>query len=204
MLRGILEKSQKLNFLGNPPIDDHIRNAMGFAQVIHGFAGENQKGKIYDLGSGGGVPALVLIEELKEWEFVLIERKEKRADFLFEAVSALNASERVKIVCDEAENTARNEKFSFRADFVTARSFGPPAITAECACRLLKLNGFLVVSEPPSTTDRWVHEKLSITGLNPIKHAKFNDSNFQVLQQSQHPSEGLPRRAGVTRKRPLW
>ena len=87
---------------------------------------------------------------------------------------------------------------------MTARSFGPPAITAECACRLLKLNGFLVVSEPPSITDRWVHEKLSLTGLNPIKHAKFNDSNFQVLQQSQHPSDGLPRRAGVTRKRPLW
>ena len=66
MLRGILEKSQKFNFLGNPPIDDHIRNAMGFAQVIHEFTGENQKGKIYDLGSGGGVPALVLIEKLKE------------------------------------------------------------------------------------------------------------------------------------------
>ena len=48
---------------------------------------------------------------------------------------------------------------------MTARSFGPPAITAECACRLLKLNGFLVVSEPPSDTDRWVHEKLSLTGL---------------------------------------
>ena len=113
MLRGILEKSQKFNFLGNPPIDDHIRNAMGFAQVIHEFTGENQKGKIYDLGSGGGVPALVLIEKLKEWEFVLIERKEKRADFLFEGISDLNASERVTIVCDEAENTARIEKFSF-------------------------------------------------------------------------------------------
>ena len=36
---------------------------MGFAQVIHEFTGKNQKGKIYDLGSGGGVPALVLIEE---------------------------------------------------------------------------------------------------------------------------------------------
>ena len=65
VIRGILEKSQKFNFLGNPPIDDHIRNAMGFTQVIHGFTGENQKGKIYDLGSGGGVPALVLIENLK-------------------------------------------------------------------------------------------------------------------------------------------
>ena len=86
MLRGILEKSQKFNFLGNPPIDDHIRNAMGFVQVIHGFTGENQKGKIYDLGSGGGVPALVLIEKLKEWEFVLIERKEKRADFLLNII----------------------------------------------------------------------------------------------------------------------
>ena len=204
MLQGILEKSQKLNFLGNPPIEDHIRNAMGFANVIRDFSGKGQKGRIYDLGSGGGVPALVLVDEFKDWEFVLIERKKKRANFLHDAISLLNASDRVEIVCDEAENTARNEKFSFRADFVTARSFGPPAITAECACRLLKLNGLLVVSEPPSNTDRWVHEKLSLTGLNPIKHAKFDDSNFQVLQQSQHPSDGLPRRAGVTRKRPLW
>ena len=39
------------------------------------------KGKIYDLGSGGGVPALVLIEKLKEWEFVLIERKKKEQTF---------------------------------------------------------------------------------------------------------------------------
>ena len=43
MLRGILEKSQKFNFLGNPPIDDHIRNAMGFAQVIHDFTGKIKK-----------------------------------------------------------------------------------------------------------------------------------------------------------------
>ena len=204
MLQGILEKSQKLNFLGNPPIDDHIQNAMGFAHIIHGFSEEIQKGKIYDLGSGGGVPALVLIAEFKEWEFVLIERKKKRANFLHEAISLLNASERVEIVCDEAENVARNEKFAFGADFVTARAFGPPTVTSECACRLLKLNAFLIVSEPPNNTDRWAHEKLSITGLNPVKHSKFENSSFQVLQQSQIPPGNLPRRAGVTRKRPLW
>lgn len=204
MLRGILERSQKLNFLGNPPIDDHIRNAMGFANVINGFTEKNQKGRIYDLGSGGGVPALVLIDELKDWEFVLIERKKKRANFLHEALSLLKASERVEIVCDEAENTARNEKFAFGADFVTARSFGPPSTTAECACRLLKLNAFLIVSEPPINTDRWVHEKLSLTGLNSVKQIKFGESTFQVLQQSQNPPDNLPRRPGVTRKRPLW
>jgi len=204
VLRVILEKSQKLNFLGNPPIDDHIRNAKGFSQVIHNFTGLKKNGKIYDLGSGGGVPALILIEELKDWEFVLIERKEGRANFLHEAINLLNASERVEIVCDEAENVARVENLAFGADFVTARAFGPPAVTAECACRLLKLNAFLIVSEPPSTTDRWRHEKLAPTGLNPIEHSKFEDSSFQVLQQSQKPLDNLPRRAGVTRKRPLW
>ncbi len=204
MLQSILERSQKLNFLGNPPIEDHIRNAKGFANVIHGLAGKGQKGRIYDLGSGGGVPALILIEEFKDWEFVLIERKKKRANFLHDAISLLNASERVEIVCDEAENAARNEKFASGADFVTARSFGPPSTTAECACRLLKLNAFLIVSEPPINTDRWVHENLSLTGLNPLKQIKFGDSTFQVLKQSHDPSDNLPRRAGVTRKRPLW
>ena len=53
VIRGILEESQKFNFLGNPPIDDHIRNAMGFVRVIHGFTGENQRGKYTISGQVG-------------------------------------------------------------------------------------------------------------------------------------------------------
>jgi hypothetical protein len=36
-------------------------------------------------------------------------------------------------------------------ELVVARSFGPPAATAECAVRFLQVGGYLVVSEPRRT-----------------------------------------------------
>jgi 16S rRNA G527 N7-methylase RsmG len=204
VLHEILKKAQQFNFLGNPPIDDHIRNANGFLHVIQNLSKGMNEAKLYDLGSGGGVPALILIQKLEKWNFVLLERKEKRANFLLEAINVLNAVSRVEVICDEVENVARVQKHEFSADFVTARAFGPPTVTAECACRLLKQGGHLVVSEPPQETGRWTNKKLSVTGLTPINYLQFEDSTFQVLQQVEKPEDNLPRKPGTPRKRPLW
>ena len=204
MLIELLEKAQKLNFLGNAPITDHVKNANGFLEVIHTFTKDNKTGNIIDIGSGGGVPALILVEKLENWSFVLLERKQKRAEFLAQAIKALDVSERVEVICDEVENVARSMDYMYSADFVTARAFGPPAVTAECACRLLKRNQFLVVSEPPNSESRWADGNLSLTGLSAIKYLQFGLSSFQVLQLLNQPSDKLPRRPGVPRKRPLW
>ena len=80
MLIKLLEKAQKLNFLGNAPIIDHVKNANGFLEAIHTFSKGNEPGNIIDIGSGGGVPALILVEKLENWSFVLLERKQKRAE----------------------------------------------------------------------------------------------------------------------------
>ena len=82
MLIEILEKAQKLNFLGNAPITDHVKNANGFLEAIHTFSKDNEHGNIIDIGSGGGVPALILIEKLENWTFVLLERKKKESRVL--------------------------------------------------------------------------------------------------------------------------
>ena len=50
---------------------------------------------------------------------------------------------------------------------MTARSFGPPAATAECAAPLLAVGGLLVVSEPPDGPDRWPADALAALGLEP-------------------------------------
>ena len=140
----------------------------------------------------------------KDWEVVLIERKEKRAEFLSWATKQLNVEKRTQIICDEVENVARNPVFEGKIDIVTARSFAPPPITAECACRFLKIRGYLVVSEPPGNIDRWDNEFLEETGLIPLKSNENKYGTFQSLELKQKPSDRLPRRPGITRKRPLW
>tara|TARA_B100000029_G_scaffold515956_1_gene625785 strand:- start:3644 stop:4261 length:618 start_codon:yes stop_codon:yes gene_type:complete len=204
VLEQILERAKKLNYLGKPPVNDHILNAEGFLAIISKYQPNSGRCKLIDLGSGGGVPALLLIERLPDATAVLIERKQKRANFLLWALEVLGIDTRTEVVCAEAEKVARNPKYEFSADIVTARSFAPPAVTAECACRLLKNGGFLVVSEPPEPRKRWESEALEETGLIPIARYQEKNGTFQVLQRNNTPSSRLPRRPGITRKRPLW
>ena len=204
VLEEILLHAKKLNYLGKPPVQDHILNAKGFIQTIQELETNLEQVKLVDLGSGGGVPALILIDYFKNWEFILIERKEKRAEFLSWAVKKLNTGKRIEIICDEVENVARNSKYEATVDFVTARSFAPPPTTAECACRFLKKNRYLVVSEPPNTTNRWLNTALNETGLVPLKTTKQENGTFQTLELLETPGNRLPRRPGVPRKRPLW
>ena len=204
VLEEILLHAKKLNYLGKPPVQDHILNAKGFIQTIQELETNLEQVKLVDLGSGGGVPALILIDYFKNWEFILIERKEKRAEFLSWAVKKLNTGKRIEIICDEVDNVARNSKYEATVDFVTARSFAPPPTTAECACRFLKKTRYLVVSEPPNTPNRWLNTALNETGLVPLKTIKQENGTFQTLELLEKPGNRLPRRPGVPRKRPLW
>ena len=88
---------------------------------------------------------------------------------------------------------------------VTARGFGPPAVTAECAAPLLAVRGRLVVSEPPEEDDRrWPTKALAELGLRPSGRLEQAFARFQVLRQEQLCPVTFPRRSGVPAKRPLF
>jgi 16S rRNA (guanine527-N7)-methyltransferase len=101
---------------------------------------------------------------------------------------------------------------------VLARSFGRPAVVAECAAPLLRPGGWLVVSEPPGSSPedrpdlpsdppgegpRWPAEPLGQLGLTPdqLVHEEFD---YQTLRQADPCPERFPRRDGVPAKRPLF
>ena len=82
-----LEEAQKYKFLGPLPIENHIKNGEGFLEVLTGLSlNVNSPIRLVDIGSGGGIPALVIAEKYPHWNFLLVERKAKRASFLSWAV----------------------------------------------------------------------------------------------------------------------
>ena len=119
---------------------------------------------VADLGSGGGLPGLVIAVRCPELLVTLIERRRSRADLLSRMVRALSLTDRVKVVAEDVRLLAAKVPHSF--DAVTARSFAAPAITARWAGALLRNGGVLVVSEPPDDCiDRWPVEALLAAGL---------------------------------------
>jgi hypothetical protein len=107
----------------------------------------------------------------------------------------------VGVVQDRAERAARQVDLRGAFDLVVARSFGPPAATAECGCAFLRPGGHLVVSEPPGESgDRWPPDALGALGLED----RGRHGVVRVLEQTTLAPEVAPRRVGVPAKRPLW
>ena len=94
----ILEEARKYKFLGPLPIESHIRNGEGFLEVLTRLSlNINAPHLLVDIGSGGGIPALVIAERYPHWNFLLVERKAKRANFLSWAVENTIFGENIEI-----------------------------------------------------------------------------------------------------------
>ena len=152
--------------VGDRPLDDAIDHAGAFVDALAGTGG-----LVVDLGSGGGLPGLVVAVARPDLRLVLIERRATRADHLVRLVRRLGLTDRVSVQASDAQAVHLDQP----ADAVMARSFGPPVRTARAALRLLDADGILVVSEPPDATDRW-------RGLSEVTRLPWPDRRVAVLK----------------------
>jgi 16S rRNA (guanine527-N7)-methyltransferase len=208
ILEAILADARSAGFLGPGPLGPHVEHARGFASTARSLSPDGSgRQRIVDLGSGGGLPGLVMAVESSAVHLVLVEANSRRARFLSGAVEQLGVGDRVQVVQGRAEVIGRDASFRATFDGAVARSFGSPAVVAECAAPLLKVRGWLVVSEPPSGTEgeseRWPAGPLAELGLVPVKVARYGYA-FQVLRQTEACPATFPRRDGVPAKRPLF
>ena len=198
-LEDVLERAHRLGFLGPGPIDPHVDHARAFARAL-----TIPPVRAADLGSGGGIPALVLALGWPDSRWTLIESRERRAVFLGEALSELGLAGRAEVLHRRAEDVGADPEHRGGYDLVTARSFGPPATTAECAAGLLRVGGTLLVSEPPEPRlNRWPKGPLARLGLVPTRTIE-GPPRLQVLRQDAPCADEFPRRSGRSKRQPLW
>jgi 16S rRNA (guanine527-N7)-methyltransferase len=195
-----------------------VEHALGFMAAREIAGQPAPPSAAVDLGSGGGIPGLVLAALWPQTQIVLLDANRRRCAALRRAVQANAWEGRVKVAEVRAEVAGHDPTLRASADLVVARSFGPPPVVAECAAPLLKEGGLLVVSEPPLSgdsvgddrpeavvghADRWPHGPLGQLGLEP--DAFYVDrSGYQVLRQVSLCPARFPRRVGVPAKRPLY
>jgi len=202
VLREILEEAREFGFLGPGPVERQYEHARDLAGIVGPFVGS-----FLDLGSGGGLPGLVLADEWPEAQGTLLEAQRRRCQFLTAAVRKLGLEARVEVVCGRAEELARTPRLRSEFDLVVARSFAAPAATAECAVGFLRPGGELVVSEPPdaeSSASRWDADGMTILGFGPTSYLRQGESGAIRAELISEPADRWPRRDGVPTKRPLW
>lgn len=191
----VLERARAVGFLGPGPLRAHLDSARGFAAALPAGAE-----RLVDLGTGGGVPALPILRDTPGLRGTLVEAMAKRATFLTWALAELGLGNRVDVVRERAEVAAHDPAHRGSADVVTARGFGPPAVTAECAVGFLRVGGWLVVSEPPEERHRWPTDGVGQLGLGPAERR----GSFVRLQLVAPPPADVPRPTRNLVKRPLF
>lgn len=155
-VRKVLEESQRLGFLGARPIPEVIEHAREFVVPLQTVAGV-----VADLGTGGGVPGLVIAHDRPDLELVLIDRRAKRTDFLDRMVRRLGWQDRIAVECADVDDVIRT---GLRVDASVARGFGPPEVTLSASARLVRHGGPMVISEPPSG-ERWPADLVAELGV---------------------------------------
>jgi 16S rRNA (guanine527-N7)-methyltransferase len=207
-LPDLLAEARAAGFLGPGPLERQVRHAEGFAAIAHRLAGGGPA-RLVDLGSGGGLPGLVVAVGWPEATVALLEANGRRAAFLRRAVDRLGLASRVSVLEDRAEVCGRQADLRAAFDGALARSFGRPAVVAECAAPLLKPGAWLVVSEPPRAEaenergPRWPPEPLRQMGLEPAE-VVHEDFEYRTLRQVEPCPDRFPRRNGIPAKRPLF
>jgi len=192
-------------FLGPRPLEDQIEHARGFALAAPRPPAPAELA--CDLGSGGGLPGLVLAVDV--WpgsRWVLLEGMTKRAELLAWAVEELGVAARVSVLHARAEQVGRpGEPLRGGCALVTARAFGAPPVTAEAAAPLLATGGSLVVSEPPgSEGDRWPQEGLAPLGLVGAGVVRTERAGYMVLRQDTPCPPEYPRSWKRQARHPLF
>jgi 16S rRNA (guanine527-N7)-methyltransferase len=198
-LVGVLDRARRAGLLGPAPVTDHIRHSGVFLAL------DDPSARALDLGSGAGIPGLVLALAWPDSRWVLLDAGERRVAHLRDAVTELALADRVEVRLQRAEVAGRDPGLRAGFDLVVARGFGPPPVTAECASPFLRVGGRLAVSEPPDDPeDRWDEAGLGQLGLRRGPLLAEPGASVQVLEQVAPCPDRFPRRVGIPAKRPLW
>jgi 16S rRNA (guanine527-N7)-methyltransferase len=165
--------------------------------------------RIADLGSGAGLPGLVLAAALPAAHVDLIESVSRKCDFVRSAIERMGIAN-AAVVCRRSEDWARAEGGE-SYDAVTARAVGRLATLAELATPLLREGGVLLAwkgevdpeeaAELEAALPRLAMEPVEIRSVTPYPGSR--DRHIHSLRKNGPTPAGLPRRVGMAAKRPF-
>ena len=123
----------------------HIFNCLPVTQLLP------QGASLFDIGSGAGLPGIVIALARPDLKVTLIEPLERRVEFLNEAVTAIAAGGvEIEVIRGRAQDVKKS------ADFVTARAVAPMEKLKKMSWHMVKTGGSLLAMKGESAATEMV------------------------------------------------
>jgi 16S rRNA (guanine527-N7)-methyltransferase len=168
------------------------------------------EGRIMDLGSGGGIPGIVLAIALPEYSFTLLDATGKKVSFLRECIDALDLTNAVAIQ-GRAEELGHDIEWRSAFDLVTARAVTSLSALLELGLPFVRMKGWLVLPKGPDIDEEMAIARKAAGKLGgTIVEASFLplvgslvDTRLVLVRKDSPTPGGFPRRVGLPAKAPL-
>ncbi|MEO1584271.1 MAG: 16S rRNA (guanine(527)-N(7))-methyltransferase RsmG [Planctomycetota bacterium] len=162
--------------------------------------------RIGDVGSGGGVPALVVAIAMPEADVTLLEATGRKCDFLRSAAGDLGLGN-VSVVNGRAERAGAFPGGELRDafDVVTARALGRVAVASELCVPLARVGGLVLLIKGQAADEELSEARQALHELH-ASHAGTVDSptgRIVVLEKTRRTPKKYPRRDGEPKRAPI-
>ena len=161
-----------------------------------------------DLGSGGGVPGIVLALARPDVSWTLVDSARRKADAMRGFVDALGL-DNVAVIAERAEILGRDTAHREQFDLVAARACAPLPVLVEYALPLVRLGGALVAWKGPIDEGELAAGRMAAAQLGggvevlPTGVEALGDHQFVLSRKVDATPDRYPRRPGQPAKRPL-
>jgi len=133
----IKDNNNNFNIVGNCT-DKFIEEELFFDSIISSrLINENiEYSNCIDLGSGAGIPGIIMSILNNKKSFTLVDSTQKKCDFLNSMKESLNLNN-IEIICSRAEDLDTIEKY----DLVVSKAMANLGTLLELSSSILKING---------------------------------------------------------------
>lgn len=186
-----------------------ILESLRLYEKVKELAGEKH-GRVMDLGSGGGIPGIILAIALPEFTFTLLDATGKKVAFLQDCINELGLTH-TKAVHGRAEELAHEIEWRSAYDVVTARAVTSLSALLELGLPFVQIKGWLVLPKGAAIDDEMKPAGKAAAKLGgTIVEASFLpfvgslvDTRLVLVRKDSSTPGTFPRRAGLPARAPL-
>ncbi|KAL4189203.1 hypothetical protein AMTRI_Chr08g205810 [Amborella trichopoda] len=190
----LLDWNQRMNLTGvtewSEVVKRHVEDSLSILPVIRErCSAVTSTVKLVDVGSGAGLPGLIMAIACPDWHFTLLDSMHKRCLFLEHAIR-VSGLLNVQVVCARAESVGQNVEFREAFDVAVARAVAEMRILAEYCLPLVRVGGLFVAAKG--------YDPQVIESKGP-----YGQRTAVVCMKDSPTPKKYPRQPGLPAKKPL-